>query len=224
MTKDFLHSNFMILCIGISIIFLYPVLFFPKGELELLINQFHYPELDSFFKYITHLGDGSLLAFLLIALLFYNYYTGILTAFTIVFQSIIISIFKRWIFKDLERPLAFFDETVSLNFVDGVDVHSSNTFPSGHTATAFALFALLFIVINNHGVIVSMLLFMLAFLVGFSRVYLLQHFVIDAYFGAVFGILSVVLGLYFMEILFNEKKLETFEKTSLRTTFKRNRG
>lgn len=223
MVRDFFHSNFMALCIGTSIIFLYPVLFFPKGEFELFINQFHYPELDLFFKYITHLGDGSLLAVLLVALLFYNYYLAILTAFTITFQSIIISLFKRWIFKGLERPLAFFDEGVALNLVDGVDVHSSNTFPSGHTATGFALFALLFIVIGNRSVIFSTLLFILAFLIGFSRVYLLQHFVIDAYFGAVFGVISVVLGLYFTVILFNGDKLDTLKRTSLRTTLKRNR-
>lgn len=223
MVRDFFHSNFMALCIGTSIIFLYPVLFFPKGEFELFINQFHYPELDLFFKYITHLGDGSLLAVLLVALLFYNYYLAILTAFTITFQSIIISLFKRWVFVGLERPLAFFDEGVALNLVDGVDVHSSNTFPSGHTATGFALFALLFIVIGNRSVIFSTLLFILAFLIGFSRVYLLQHFVIDAYFGAVFGVLSVVLGLYFTVILFNGDKLDTLKRTSLRTTLKRNR-
>lgn len=213
----------MALCIGTSIIFLYPVLFFPKGEFELFINQFHYPELDLFFKYITHLGDGSLLAVLLVALLFYNYYLAILTAFTITFQSIIISLFKRWVFVGLERPLAFFDEGVALNLVDGVDVHSSNTFPSGHTATGFALFALLFIVIGNRRVIFSTGLFILAFLIGFSRVYLLQHFVIDVYFGAIFGVISVVLGLYFTAILFNGDKLDTLKRTSLRTTLKRNR-
>jgi membrane-associated phospholipid phosphatase len=221
MINDFLRSKFMVLCLGTSIIFLYPVLVFPKGELELLINKFHYPAMDLIFKYITHLGDGSLLALLLVAVLFYKYYTAILVAFSILFQSIIISIFKKGIYKGLERPVAFFDESVSLNFVDGVDVHSINTFPSGHTATGFAIFALLFIIINNRGIAMSTFLFVLAFLVGFSRVYILQHFVIDAYFGAIFGILSVLLGLYFMRILFNDTKLEAFKTSSLRTTFKK---
>jgi len=211
----------MALCIGAAIIFLYPILIFPKSEFELFINDFHYPALDLFFKYITHFGDGSLLAILLIALLFYKYSAAILTAFTIVFQAILVSIFKRWIFAGLERPIAYFDEVVPLNFVEGVDVHATNTFPSGHTATGFALFALLFIVIRNRGVIVSTLLFILAFTVGFSRVYLLQHFVIDVYFGAIFGILSVVLGLLLMNLLFDKEKLATFEKTSLRTSLKK---
>jgi len=214
--KDFLYSKFMVLCIGATVIFLYPLVFFPKGELELLINKFHYPALDLFFKYSTHLGDGSLLAVLLFGSLFYNYYTAILTAFTIIFQSILVSIFKRWIYRGLERPLAFFDESVTFNFVDGVDVHSSNTFPSGHTATGFALFALLFIAIKNRGTIVSTLLFILALIVGFSRVYLLQHFVADVYFGALFGILSVILGLYLIGVLFSDQRLDIFKRTSLR--------
>ncbi len=219
MMKDFLHSKFAALSLGTAIIFLYPVLVFPKGEFELLINQFHYPALDVCFKYITHLGDGNLLAVLLIATLFYNYYSAILVAFSILFQAIIISIFKRGIFKGMDRPMAYFDESVSLNFVDGVDVHSANTFPSGHTATGFAIFALLFIIINNRGTVISSLMFVLAFLVGLSRVYLLQHFVIDAYFGAIFGILSVVLGLYFMKVLFKETKLDALKASSLRTSF-----
>ena len=221
MIKDFLRSNFMALSLGTSIIFLYPVLFFPKGELELLINQFHNPSLDIFFKYITNLGDGSIFAVLLIGLLFYNYYASILTAMTIIFQAILVSIFKRGFYKGLERPLAFFDESITLNFVEGVDVHSFNTFPSGHTATAFAIFTLLFIVINKKGVIASTILFLVAFLVGLSRVYLLQHFVIDAYFGAIFGILSVLLSLYLMDIIFNSTRLNAFKKTSLRTTLQK---
>lgn len=216
--KEFLHSKFLVLCIGCAIIFFYPVTFFPKGELELLINKFHYPALDLFFRYATHLGDGSLLAILLIGSLFYNYYTAILTAFTILFQSLIVSLFKRWIFKGLERPLAFFDENIALNFVDGVEVHSSNTFPSGHTATGFAVFALLFIAMNNRGTIHSTLCFIFAFVVGLSRVYLLQHFVIDAYFGALFGTLSVILALSMMSILFNDNKLNNFKRASIRDT------
>ena len=221
MVKEFLRSNFIVLCLCTSIIFLYPVLFFPKGELELLINQFHNPSLDIFFKYITNLGDGSLFAVLLIGLLFHNYYSSMLTALTIIFQAILVSIFKRGIYKGLERPLAFFNEDVSLNFVEGVDVHSFNTFPSGHTATAFAIFALLFIVIKNKSVIVSTILFMIAFLVGLSRIYLLQHFVVDAYFGAIFGILSVLIPMYFLEMMFTSGRLKSFENSSLRTTIKK---
>ncbi len=221
MTKDFLRSDFMILCIGALLVLVYPLLVFPKGELELLINQYHTPWLDSIFKYATHLGDGSLMAVLLVIVLFRNYYSSLVVAFSIILQSVFVSIFKRWIYKGLERPLAFFDGRFDLNFVEGVEVHSSNTFPSGHTVTGFALFALLFILIGNRKFIFALLLFALAMLVGLSRVYLLQHFIVDVYFGAVFGLLSVILALYFMQIFFNPRQVENLRVKSLIATFKK---
>ena len=214
--KDFFRSGYMVLCIGCAIIFLYPVLVFPKGELELLVNRFHFPVLDFIFKYLTHLGDGSLLALLFIGALFYNYHTAIFTAFSIVIQSLLVTLFKRWIFNGLVRPVAFFDQGIALNFVDGVNVHSANTFPSGHTATAFALFAILSIMIGNREGVISTLLFLLAFVVGVSRVYLLQHFVVDVYFGAIIGMVSVIAGLFLIDIFFNKKKQEALKTHSLR--------
>ena len=215
MTKHFLVSKFMLLCYLSGLIMLFIIFIYPKGELELIINQRHSPLLDYFFKYITHLGDGIFLVLMLIALLFLNYTSAILTAFSIVFQSLFVSLFKRWIFKGLERPLAFFGDQVELNIVEGVDVHSTNTFPSGHTATGFAIFALLFIIIKNRGIIIATMLFALAFLVGFSRVYLLQHFIVDVYFGAIFGLLSVILGLYFLELFFTDNQIGKLNNTSL---------
>ena len=221
MAKGLLRSDFMILCYGLIIVFLYPVIVFPKGAFELLINQHHTALLDMLFKYVTLLGDGILLALLLIFLLFYKYLYAIIAAFSILFQSVFVSIFKRWIFKGLERPIAFFNDTVDLNFVDGVDVHTANTFPSGHTATGFAIFAILFIVIKKRNTLLSLLLFLLAFLVAFSRVYLLQHFVIDVYFGAIFGVGSVVLGLYVVELLFGEQKINKLSNSSLLDVIRR---
>ena len=215
MTKNFLGSEFFFLCLGAAIVLIYPIAFIDKGQLELIINQNHSPVLDVFFKYITHLGDGLTLAILLIILLFSNYTLAIISSFSIVFQSILVSLFKRWIFEGLERPLAFFDESVSLNLVQGVDVHSHNTFPSGHTATGFALFALILVILQNRNVILSTLLFFLAISVGFSRVYLMQHFLIDVYFGALIGMLSVLLGIYFTEIFFRKEQLDKWSKNSL---------
>lgn len=203
----------------ILLVCLIPILLYPKGEVELVINQHHYPIFDVFFKYVTNLGDGMILAILLLALLFYNYSSSILTAFSIALQAILVSLFKRWIFKGLERPVAFFGEGVELNFVEGVDVHSYNTFPSGHTATAFTIVALLFIIIKNRSFIVSSILLLVALLVGFSRVYLLQHFIIDVYFGAIIGVVSVALGLYLIELIFNDEQINKFYLTSLRNIF-----
>jgi membrane-associated phospholipid phosphatase len=217
MTKEFLRSPFIAFCLGMLWILAYPLLFFPKGELVLLINQHHTPYLDLFFKYITYFGDGSIMAILLIGLLFFSYKLSILTTFSVLFQSVLVSLFKRWLFKGLERPTAFF-EGIDWNFVEGVNVHGSNTFPSGHTTTGFALFALLVVIFNNRNYILSMSFFLMASLVGLSRVYLLQHFVVDIFFGAIFGILSVVLALMLMEKFFQKEQLDNFHHKTLWTT------
>ena len=217
MIKKFLRSSFVWVFTILLLVGLVPLFVYSKGEIELIINQNHQPFFDDFFRYVTHLGDGMMLAILVISLLFYNYLMTILTAFSIAVQAIFVSVFKRWIFNGLERPLAFFDEGAELYLVDGVDVHSYNTFPSGHTATIFTFVALIFILMKNKSIITASVLLCIALLVGFSRVYLLQHFVIDVYFGAIIGVLSVVLGMYFIEIMFSTNQIEKFRITSLRS-------
>jgi membrane-associated phospholipid phosphatase len=217
MTKEFLRSPFLAFCLAMLLVLAYPLLFFPKGELVLLINEHHTTTLDFFFKYVTHLGDGTVMAILLVGLLLVSYKLSILTAFSIIFQAIIVSIFKRWLFKGLERPTAYLDG-MDWHFVEGVNVHTTNTFPSGHTTTGFALFALLMIAFNNRNYILSILFFLMASFVGLSRVYLLQHFLVDIYFGAVFGILSVVLALMLMDKIFSKPKLDNLHKRSLYAT------
>jgi membrane-associated phospholipid phosphatase len=218
MTREFVRSPFVTSSIAMLIVLGYPLLFFSKGELLMLINENHTTFQDIFFKYITYLGDGMVMAVILLILLFYSYKWSILTVFSIIFQSIIVSIFKRWLFEGLQRPTAFL-QNVEWHFVEGVDVHSSNTFPSGHTTTGFALFSLLVIVFNNRSYLLSLLFFILAFLVGLSRVYLLQHFVVDAYFGAIIGILSVILSLFLMDRIFTKQKLLALHQRSLSKIF-----
>jgi membrane-associated phospholipid phosphatase len=218
MTKEFLRTPFVILTVGLIIILAYPLLIFPKGELVILINTHHHPAADLFFKYFTHAGDGVVLALLLVLLLFYSFKLSIITALSIVFQSVLVSVFKRWLFHGLPRPTAFFGDEINWHFIDGVDVHGSNTFPSGHTATAFALFALMVVIFNNRGYVLSVLFFSLAFLVGLSRMYLLQHFMVDAYFGAIFGVLSVVFALLVMDRIFNTERMNALHQKSLTTT------
>ena len=70
MTKEFLRTPFVTLTVGLVIILAYPILFFPKGELVILINTHNHPEADLYFKYFNNTGDGAVLAVLLVMLLF----------------------------------------------------------------------------------------------------------------------------------------------------------
>jgi membrane-associated phospholipid phosphatase len=79
-----------------------------------------------------------------------------------------------------------------LNFVEGVKVNAFDSFPSGHTTSAFVLAFIVILLLKNP--YMKALVFIMAVLIGFSRVYLLQHFLIDIYIGSVFGILSVLIA------------------------------
>jgi len=88
-----------------------------------------------------------------------------------------------------------------LHFVPGVEVHYINSFPSGHSATIFSIAVLVALMIQKRAYHVALLL--MAVLVGASRIYLAQHFLIDVASGAAMGFVSVFLADKFIAIFKN---------------------
>ena len=88
----------------------------------------------------------------------------------------------------MARPWGFFEDPSVLHAIEGVKQNKHNTFPSGHTATAFALAVLLALIVKNRNW--TYLILILAAITGFSRVYLNQHFLVDTYVGAILGMIS----------------------------------
>ena len=177
------------------------------GDLVLWLNERHSPFMDLFFKFWTFLGDGLLLGIVALIYLFINYHKFFTFLIAIVFQTIFVHIFKQWLFAGEPRPKLFFQDQVdTLNFVEGVTVRSYDAFPSGHTASGFTLAFFLMLVIKHTGLRVT--LFIAALLVGVSRMYILQHFARDVYFGSLFGILSVILAYMVMAPKSESPKLQ----------------
>ena len=100
---------------------------------------------------------------------------------------IVSGVLKNFIFNGLPRPSAFYEGVFDLYYVPGVELHSMNSFPSGHTMAAFACYLTLCFVLNKKWT--SYLLFAVAILVGYSRMYLSQHFLIDITVGAMLGVI-----------------------------------
>ena len=177
------------------------------GDFVLWLNDYHTAFGDFFFKYWTHLGDGLLLAVLAFYFLFTNLYKFYYTLIAIAFQTVFVHIFKQWLFASEPRPKTFFaDRLDELNFVEGVNVRGFDSFPSGHTASAFVLaFVLISFGRNKY---LKVLFFVTAILVGISRVYILQHFLRDIYIGSVFGILAVFLAWLIMRPYDDREKLQ----------------
>lgn len=173
---------------------------FNKYVLHLKINQFHTSFFDVFFKYTTFLGDGVVFGVLAVVFLFIKrkmFYVFVVSG---VLTLLITHLFKKILFKGILRPAAALsDET--LHLVDGVKMAMLNSFPSGHTTTAFAIFTILclyFAKCKSQYLWVS-----LAIIAGLSRVYLSQHFLIDIFFGSFIGI---IIGIASMSIFCKANK------------------
>jgi membrane-associated phospholipid phosphatase len=106
--------------------------------------------------------------------------------------SSLVSLFlKQLVFSDSLRPLKTFEHsTYQYHIIKGLDIHSYNSFPSGHTTSAFALFGMLALLDERKGR--GWFFLVTAAMTGYSRVYLFQHFVEDAYVGSIIGTVSTV--------------------------------
>ena len=169
------------------------LLTFSKPELHIFSNKLNSPFFDIFFKYITNLGDGAMIAVLTIALLFVRYRYAIIFLSGSLVTAGIINFIKRVLLGDVFRPSKYFElyESYRLHFVDGVNLHAVHSFPSGHTGTAFNVFFMLALITPNKPL--KLVLFFAAAIVAYSRVYLSQHFLIDITVGSVFGTSIILL-------------------------------
>ena len=193
------------------------MLLFPKSELHLFINQHHNTISDTFFKYINYLAEGMFAALVIIAFTFYKFRYSLLLFSSLIFSSIMAQFLKRVIFNEIPRPKAYFEGLAKLHFIEGVQVHSFLSFPSGHASMAFAIFSSLAFIVKNH--MAKMLLLLLAIIVSWSRVHLSQHFFIDIYFGSLLGVVCTLIIFWF----FDYKVKTTSLDSSIVTYLKKNK-
>lgn len=161
---------------------------YSKSEIHIFINNFNSPVADVFFKYVTYLGEGWMFVLALPAMLFFSWRSGISIALAGIFTGIFTGIFKNGLYHGAPRPIEFFNGDFDLHLVENVEMNHWNSFPSGHTMAAFSLcFVLALLIKKWHW---SVVLFIVAFLVGYSRMYLSQHFLVDVVVGAGLGIFA----------------------------------
>jgi membrane-associated phospholipid phosphatase len=121
-----------------------PLLFTDKEFLNLWLNQYHSPFLDAFFKYITYLGSGWVLVPLVLFFLSRSYFLSLVLAVSVLIESLFVQlVLKNGFFADVVRPIKYIAQSDILNRVEGVNINSLHSFPSGHTQTAFLIFTFL---------------------------------------------------------------------------------
>lgn len=179
---------------------------FSKTDIHLFINSIHYPIFDFFFKYFTYVGDGVTFVLLAIIALFISKRFSLQVILTGLLVGIISQFFKKVVYGPTPRPSSFFEKLdIQLYYIEGVDLHTAFSFPSGHTTAIFAMTASILLVQKNKKY--DFLLLVIAILVGYSRMYLSQHFLIDVFAGSILGTLIAIL--VFNIMYSNKMKLKT---------------
>ncbi len=190
------------------------VIFTDKASLHLALHQWHSPYADVFFQYITHIGDGAFPVLLLPLLLMrYRFNVLVLCATACVYAGIAAQFFKRIVFRGTPRPHGFFEEG-TLRVIEGVSTHHHHSFPSGHT-TSVVVLCLFLAFLSKGNKLAQIAFFVLAALVGFSRVYLSHHFIEDVLAGVFLG--SVMFWLAYQTIGLLNKKAPFMQKRIKRT-------
>ncbi len=182
------------------------LLLFSKSQIHLTLNRWHTTFGDWLFPKITYLGEASVYVAMGLIFLYKRHFLKFgAMLIAVALHVAIVQLLKNFLFEAQPRPKNFFEGIASLNFVEGVEVHSYMSFPSGHTATAFSAFAL--VAFFHKHPLWQIMAILAAISVGFSRMYLQQHFLIDVFVGSWIGTISALIAYNWFNIQ-NRKTLQ----------------
>ncbi|NCU05879.1 MAG: phosphatase PAP2 family protein [Chitinophagaceae bacterium] len=189
----FTAATAVFLLLGIAAHFIWS-----KDQLFLALNNQHTDVADVVLKYFTYVGDGTFMAVLGVILwLIGKKKLGLLLILSFILSGLLAQGIKR--LEQRPRPGLYFKQPEMIHKVDDKLLKGNNSFPSGHTTTAFATFSLLAFAARNRAAQTAF--FIVAVIVAYSRIYLGAHFTEDVLAGAALGFLSS----YFLSWLFRKK-------------------
>lgn len=218
--KVFIKDNWLYFSLYLTALALafYYLFQFDKVALHIKINALvGNPALDTFFKYFTHVGDGIFAVIIAIYIFIFNKRNGLFILSTYIVSGLFTSLLKNFFYSDVNRPhfvFGYFLQHIKLKYIEGVYMVGQNSFPSGHSTSAFAIFTCLALITENK--LLKIIFFAFALTAAFSRTYLSQHWLVDVTFGSLIGTLSAVI---FYFIFIGNNKLEKLNKPLL--NFKR---
>lgn len=175
------------------------LIFFSKTEGFYFLNTYHTDFLTTIFTWFTYFGDGLFCVATGILLFAFNKrFVSLMVLSSYAISGIIAQVLKYFVIE--ARPAIYLKDSSYRYFIDDVTLHNLHAFPSGHTASAFALAGVLSFAAKNKSY--SILYLVAAMLVGYTRIYLAQHFLVDVVAGAVIGVLSAIICWISFEKLF----------------------
>ena len=152
------------------------------------INDLGTSFLDIVMRNLTHAGDGLFACLIVLAFLFIRIKTGLLLLLSFISTAVVVQLLKHTLFDSMKRPIVFFQNDPSFRTIEAFTYHTSNSFPSGHSASIFALCPVIAYQYRQN-LLIQICLVIIAATVAFTRVYLSQHFLQDIVAGSLIGTL-----------------------------------
>lgn len=156
------------------------------------------------------------------AILIWRWRAGLFMTGSLILSTLIAQGLKHLV--QAPRPLTWFAEhmpDVTLPLTDGVQMNYHLSFPSGHTTTFFCLYFALCVLFTYYtatpscerkvlqcagSIAVQVLLFALAAVSAYSRIYLSQHFALDVLGGMLIGVLSVIIAAVVAQKIYDSRR------------------
>ena len=182
------------------------ILFQDKLDFQKKINQMGNPVLDLVMRNLTYAGDGLFSVLVFLVLLFIRIKTALIALISFVLTAGVVQLLKHTVFDTMKRPYYFLQSDVNFRIIEDFTYHSSNSFPSGHSASIFAICTVIAYQYKSK-LSIQLLLVVIAVLVALTRVYLCQHFLQDIIAGSLIGTL-----ISYYTSLFLESRLNRFDK------------
>jgi membrane-associated phospholipid phosphatase len=171
-------------------------LIYTRQDVYFAVNGLNSLPADFIAPYITGIGNGWTIIILSAVFALFNYRAAFLIITGYAVTSLWVQIIKNIV--KAPRPRLYFQDQLSrIHFVKGQYVDIYNSFPSGHTVTVFSATVTAVYLCKNKNW--SILFLLIAVAVGYSRMYLSEHFFEDVMAGSVIGVFLTIFWIYWLD-------------------------
>lgn len=160
---------------------------------------------DQIFSFFTLMAEGWMWIPYLLLMFGWFKKDALFILINFLLSTILTQVPKMLIWDNITRPMASGMDVNKIHHVDGIEMHLWNSFPSGHTATAFTLYFVTVSLFPKKWILAIGFIYALA--CAYSRVYLGQHFPLDLGGGILVALISVLLSIYIRKNIRNEKAI-----------------
>lgn len=197
----FMKSFKFLLCFFFTL--LTPIFFLSDNiSISLFFNSHYSDFFDKLFVFFSCFGEKYFYIFVGFIMLFVKKNKFLPFPLSFINLSIVVQILKRGMFASYCRPNVVLPQLfpdLNVHIVPYIILEKNFSFPSGHATMIFSLIVLFIYAFEIKNIFAQICLILLGFIVALSRIYLLQHFFCDVYFGAIIGVIITFLTIYIFE-------------------------